>query len=263
MADRNAKRHDIPADFISSDADAKHFLRVSLAALGLLYLHFLLTLAGWVPYWTFLLTSPVLVVRWMLSVHELFHLRTAERVDPVTRLLPLVLSPFTLGYREMLDIHRQHHRHTATPEDSEYFQLRGPPWVGFLNAISVPEQAWLRWVSAHGMDSPLLWGTVARFGLFCLLVGISGPAFWEYLIPVRISFGIGNFSFFYFLHRQGNEFGTYPLPLPAWASRVFILVFGEDAMLATCHHDMHHAQPRVAVRHLPDVRAYCVDLPTS
>ena len=256
MPGSQTKRQEIPADFIATEADARHFTRVSLSALGLLYLHFLLILLGWVPYWTFLLSSPVLIVRWMLSIHELFHLRTAARVDPVTRLLPLMLSPFTLGYRELMDIHLSHHRLTATPEDSEYFQLRGPPWLGFVNALSVPEQAYFYWLKGHRLDGQFLSGTLVRLGLFGLWVWVAGVEFWAYWIPIRLAFGVSNFSFFYLLHRQGQAFGTFPLPLPAWASRAFCLIFGQDAMLATCHHDVHHAHPRVAVRHLPAARAY-------
>ena len=256
MGKGQARKPEVPADLIAADADARHFTRVSLLALGLLYAHFLLTLPGWLPYWTFLCAAPVLVVRWMLSVHELFHLRTAARVDPVTRLLPLALSPFTLGYREMMDVHLRHHRLTATPEDSEYFQLRGPPWLGFVNALSAPEQAFCRWVAGRGMDRPLWSGMLARLGLFGLLAWVAGAAFWAWWIPVRLALGVGNFSFFYLLHRRGGAYGTFPLDLPEWASRAFCLLFGREAMLATCHHDVHHAHPRVAVRHLPAARAY-------
>jgi fatty acid desaturase len=245
-----------PESYLSSEADARYFVAVSLSALGLLYLHFLLVLAAWLPYWSFLLAVPIYVVRWMLSVHELFHVRTAEQVDPITRLLPLVLSPFTLGYKEMLDIHRQHHRHTAEPEDSEYYQLRGPAWIGFLNALFVPEQAFVRWLLRKRLDADLLKGMVIRFALFALLVGISGAEFWAYFIPVRLSFGISNFSFFYCLHRQGGEYGTYPLPLPLWAERIFSFLFGEEAMLATCHHDVHHAHPRIAAHALAEARVH-------
>jgi len=256
MVKEPSKQHQIPAAYLITDGDAEHFTRASLTALGLLYAHFFLALDGWLPYWTFLLAAPVLVARWMLSVHELFHLRTAEKVDPLTALLPLVLTPFSLGYREMLDIHRQHHRQAATPEDSEYFQLRGPPWLGLLNALSVPEQAWLRRLRSHGLDRPLLTGMLARLGLFAALAWVAGAAFWAYFIPVRLAFGLSNFAFFYCLHRQGDGFGTYPLSLPAWAGRVFGWILGEEAMLATCHHDMHHAHPRIAARHLAAARAW-------
>jgi len=63
----------------------------------------------------------------------------------------LVLTPFSLGYREMLDIHRQHHRQAATPEDSEYFQLRGPPWL-----LLVPMTADVpRDLPSHELETPV------------------------------------------------------------------------------------------------------------
>jgi len=80
-------------------------------------------------------SAPILVVRWLLSVHELFHLRNDRQVDPITRLLPLILTPFSLGYRELLDIHRRHHRYAATPEDPEYYEIRGTRPVGFKPSV--------------------------------------------------------------------------------------------------------------------------------
>jgi hypothetical protein len=60
------------------DADARRFNRHIHLCLVLLYLHFGLVRANRLPGWMLYLTAPVLVVRWMLSMHALFHLRTAR-----------------------------------------------------------------------------------------------------------------------------------------------------------------------------------------
>ena len=237
-----------------TDADASRLRLQSLLYNGLIYLHFGFALTGWLPLWTMLISAPVLVVRWMLATHELFHLRSETEVDFATRLLPLMLTPFSLGYREFLDIHRRHHRFTATPEDPEFFQIRGNKLAGFLNASTAPEQAYFRWLAKKGLDFPLLRDTAVRLTLFLGMIWLSGWAFLWYWLPVRLAYGASYFSFFYCLHRKGAEYGVYPLPLPAWAEKTFTALFGKEALLATCHHDLHHAHPRVNAFQLPSIR---------
>ena len=49
--------------------------------------------------------------------------------------------------------------------------------------------------------------------------------------------------------------GVYPLALPGWLARVLTLVLGAVVVEATVHHDVHHAQPRIAARHLQELRS--------
>lgn len=236
--------------FWGTNDDARRCTRTSLIANGAIYALFGAAIGGWLPFWAFACVAPVLVVRWMLSVHELFHLKTEREVDPITRLLPLMLTPLSLGYREFLEIHRGHHRHMATREDPEYFQLRGDPLTGLANAMTAPEQAFFRWIARRGVDRALVGGIVIRVALFAGLVAASGAAFWWYWVPVRLGFGASYFAFFYCLHRRGPEYGVYRLALPAGLDRMFRALFGRDAVMAMCHHDVHHSYPRVAAGHL-------------
>ena len=73
---------------------------------------------------------------------------------------------------------------------------------------------------------------------------------WYWLL-VRLAYGLAYFSFFYCLHRRGVEYGVYPIKLAPWQQTLFGLLFGQDALLGTCHHDAHHQQPRVSAYHLP------------
>lgn len=242
------------AEWFATDGDATRYTVTATICNLLAYGHLLLAAFGPVPAWTLALTIPVLVPRWMIAVHELFHLRTDREVDRFTRLLPFVFSPLSVGYREQLVNHRSHHRHMATRDDAEYYQLRGSPLTGLVNAFTAPEQLWWRWVAENGIDRQLVLGTVLRLAVFMGLILVGGYTFLWYWIPARVAFGGSYFIFFYALHRRGDAYGVYPLPLPGLASRLSAAIWGGDVVLATQHHDVHHAQPRIAARYLATAR---------
>jgi len=242
------------AELFASDDDARRLTAATLLCNALAYAQLFCAAWGLVPGWTLALTLPILIPRWMIAVHELFHLRSEREVDPITRLLPFLFTFLSIGYRESLANHRGHHRHMATPADPEYYQLRGGKVVGFANAMTAPEQMWVRWVAQHGLDRELARDTAIRLALFIGLIWISGPIFLWYWIPARFAFGLSYFAFFYWLHREREAFGVYPLALPLWLARLGTLVWGPDVIEATLHHDLHHAQPRIAAKHLAPSR---------
>ncbi|SDZ07905.1 fatty acid desaturase [Nitrosomonas sp. Nm33] len=244
----------IPTALLATTADAIRYRTQSLLWLAAIYLHTVVVLVGLLPPWSLVLSMVVFVVRWMLSTHELLHLRSACEVDPITRLLPLLLTPLQLGYREYRVIHFRHHRYMATPQDPEYFQLRGGKLRGFINAMSAPEQSYFRWITQQGLDAQLLRGTLMRLVLFVALVGASGLTFFWYWVPLRFAYGVSYFSFFYCLHRRGEAYGVYPQKFSPGTARLFALLFGRDSLMATCHHDIHHAHPHIAARHLAATR---------
>lgn len=245
----NVRPRDLAVPF-APDSDAVRLTRVSHACVGAVYANLLLAAAGVLPGWTLVITVPLLVPRWMIAVHELFHLRSDREVDLLTRLQLLLYTPLSLGYREMLANHRSHHRFMGTPQDAEFYQLRGSPLAGFANAFTAPEQMWFRWVREHGLDAVLVRDTLLRGALFVALAAVSGPVFLWYLVPARLAFAISYFVFFYCLHRRGDAMGVYELVVPAPLARALTLVYGTDVVEATLHHDVHHAQPRIAARDL-------------
>lgn len=240
-------------DLYNNEADARRLQGNALWAYGLLYGHVLLCVYAVLPEWTLLLSTPILIVRWLLGTHELFHLRDHKQVDLLTRLMPLLLTPFSLGYREYQSIHQDHHRYMASLDDPEYFQLKGSPVRGLLNAMSAPEQALSGWIGRERPDAELIFGAGLRGLLFICLAWFCGPVFFWYWLPARLAFGLAYFTFFYVEHRRGEAYGVYPLPLPERVRSLLSLIFGREAMLATCHHDMHHRYPRVSAYHLPMV----------
>jgi len=239
------------------DADAARLTRNSLLCIALIYVDLAAAAVGWVPVWTLTVIVSLLVPRWMIAIHELFHLRSEREVDPVTRLQVLLFNPLSLGYRETLVNHRSHHRFMATPQDAEFYQLRGSPLAGLVNAFTAPEQMWFRWVAEHGIDRRLAIETVVRAALFVSLAWSCGATFLWYLVPARLAFGASYFAFFYALHRRGDAMDVYPLSLPAWLARCMTWLYGTDVVEATLHHDVHHAQPRIAARDLAASREAC------
>ena len=237
------------------ESDAPRLTWTGLACTGAIYATYAAVAAHGLAPWVLALVTALLVPRWMIAVHELFHLRSEREVDPVTRLQPLVFTPLSLGYRENLVNHRSHHRFMGTPQDAEFYQLRGAPFAGLLNAFTAPEQMWFRWIAEHGLDRRLALETAARAILFGGLLLASPAAFLWYWVPARIAFGASYFVFFYALHRRGTAMGVYPLVLPGWLARLLTAIYGSDVVEATRHHDVHHAQPRIAARKLAESRA--------
>jgi hypothetical protein len=239
----------------ATDGDARRLVITSLACVALVYAHIAAAALGLVPPWTLAITVALAVPRWMIAVHELFHLRSEREVDLITRLQLLLFTPLSLGYRENLANHRSHHRYMATPQDAEYYQLTGSRLAGFANAMTAPEQMWFRWVAEHGIDSRLAIETAIRCSIFCGLAVVAGSAFLWYWIPARLAFGASYFVFFYWLHRRGPEIGVYRLEVPRPVAAVLTALYGRDVVEATLHHDVHHAQPRIAAEHLRGSRA--------
>lgn len=244
----------------ATEHDATRYQRTILLITAVICLQLALTRNGTVSPWLFCLTLPILIPRWMLAAHELFHVRKAADLDLVTRLLPLGFAPLVLGYTEYQAIHFGHHTAMCTPADPEWFQLRGNYLQGWLNAMTMPEQALTGWVRRFGVDRGLAQTLGIQLGLFSLLIYWMGVNFWWYWLPARISYSAATFSFFYLLHRRGTQIGVFPVRLQKWVAWVFGILYGTDALQATCHHDLHHANPRLAARNL--TRASTLGVPS-
>lgn len=241
--------------YFATNLDADRYQRTQFVCSGLIYGHFVICMAGVLPFWTLLLSIPPLVVRWMIALHELFHVRGPRDVDFLTRIQPLFFTPLALGFREYRAIHFGHHRHMATSLDPDFFHIRGSKLQGFLNALSAPEQSFFRWVNVHGLNSTLLRDAALRTSLAVLLIMGSGWNFLWYFVPLRLAYGLSYFSFFYCLHRRGAQYGVYAVSFSARWARLFRVLLGADAYAATCHHPLHHSNPAVAASHLPEVEA--------
>lgn len=244
--------HQFPQpEFLGTEADARRLSQRILILFGILIAIAAAAVANLLPPWIISLTVPVVVVRWILLMHDLFHLRNASQVNFLIRLMPILLSPLSLGYREYQEIHGLHHRFMATPKDPEFYQIQGNKLWGFLNAMTSPEQAYIRWLGRHRVTGRFLAHSLFSLVLFGTIAVLAGWGFLWYWIPLRITYGVGYFVFFYCVHRRGKEFGVYSLHFPPLVERVMVWIFGREAVCEICYHPAHHAYPRVAPQYLP------------
>ncbi|MCK5812864.1 MAG: fatty acid desaturase [Cocleimonas sp.] len=205
----------------------------------------------WLGLWWMVAIVSVLVTRWMIAFHELFHLKKAEDLDYITRLVPIPFAPINLGYREYRAIHIGHHQHTATPQDPDAFHILGGSLKAFIGAVTQHEQATFRYISAHGVSGELAVMMIIRFSLFVSMFALSPSAFLIWWLVLRITYIINDFVFFHIVHYRSGVSGTFPLPLPSFIKFPALLVYGIDVVYATMHHETHHHYSKIAAKHLP------------
>ncbi len=219
---------------------------------------------GWLPYWFVAALTFWAMTHWMQAIHELFHVQHEQRIDWFNRFMPMVMTPLSLGFKQYQAIHFTHHTDVCSPRDMEYYQLRGSKLNGFLNALTSPDQALFRWLQrywndphkAQYIEADLVSNLLVNSTLFLLCFVHFGANFLWYWIPARLSYGINAFAFFYMLHRRGEAFGSYPVFLRRRGDWLYRALYGRDIVNGTCNHDIHHWNPRIAVRFLdlPPVR---------
>lgn len=193
----------------------------------------------------------VFVTRWMIAFHELFHLKKAEELDIITRLVPIPFAPINLGYREYRAIHMAHHQHTATAKDPDAFHILGGLVKAFIGAVTQHEQATFRYISAHGLSQELAIMMMIRLSLFSVMLVLSPSAFLVWWLVLRVTYIINDVVFFHLVHYRSGVGGTFALPLPVFLKLPAVLIYGVDVVYATMHHDIHHRYPKIAAKHLP------------
>ena len=147
-----------PAEYMVTDKDAAKYVRNSVVAALSLYVGYFLWLAGLISPLVLFVVIALALPRCTINVHELFHIRNARQINYFIRLMgltPVPLSPLTLSYGESRQIHFNHHRFGATEEDPDAYHIRGQFLKVFLNAFTIPEQNFIRWVAASGMNFQL------------------------------------------------------------------------------------------------------------
>ena len=237
------------------DADARRYLRQTLAHTLAIYGVLAAALFEVVPAWVLVVAVPWLYVRLSLGLHELLHARDADRVPAFHRLAMIFDTPFGPGYREHRAIHLLHHRHGGGPRDPELWQIEGGHLRAFANALTTPERALVGWIRARGIDAPLARDAVFRFACFVAVAAVNPPVFVAYWVLLRISIGAAGFVFHHLLHNRRGELGTFALPFPPACVRAGRALFGDEPMLILTQHRSHHLWPDVRVRDLPHLPA--------
>lgn len=247
----------------NSSDEIRRLLAEDVIYLSLVYIHFGICLAGFLPIWTFCVGAPMYVSRWMIGLHETLHLVRWEDTNLLIRMHLLILTPISLGFKEIRDIHMRHHAYTLTEKDPDLYHIKASFVGGFIKATFSPEISAYHWIREKGVDQHLALGMTIRFGLFALIVGSLGMTSLWYLIPVRLAYGACMFSISHFLHHDGDLYGTFPPKFNSFL-RIFIaFYFGRAALQTLCYHDIHHDYPKIAASKLPDAHGYYTPRPTS
>jgi hypothetical protein len=247
-----------PRELYSGRSEARRFVVEGYAFFALIHAHAGLVVAGVAPRWSLPLLLPIWMARMMIGRHELLHLRKETQVDAFTRLWPVLamITPLSVGYREYRMQHRLHHAYAVTPDDPDWYQLRGSFAQGLWHVFTSPEQDVFRWVARHRLDRRLALEITARAALFAAIAWALGPAFLWYWLPLRLTYGASLFLFSYGLHRRGARFGTFRIALGPLATRAITLLVGRAAWMAVANHDLHHADARLAAHRLDEARGH-------
>lgn len=240
-----------PAALTRNRADARHYVRVTLLLVCLLYVSLGLALFHVMPAWVLLLAVPLIYLRLALALHELLHAASAPEVPAFHRLTMIFETPIGLGYREHRAIHFAHHRFASTTRDPERYQIVGGAWRSFGMAMISPEHALVSWVRAHGVSRQLAVEMAVRFVAFVGVAAVAPSVFLVYWIALRLSVGFASFVFHHVLHSLDGRLGTFPLPVSRTVLRVAEVLFGREPLLILTEHERHHEWPRVRARDLP------------
>lgn len=240
--------------YYATDGDATRYAMSSNAIAVLLIALDIGVAYGVVAPWGLMLAVALLLPRWMIYTHELFHIRKASEVDWLNRLMPIPFTPFSLGYREFREIHMGHHRAPATDKDPDAYHILGGPLRAFLGALTLSEQAIARWLRSHPLDRELAIGVIGRLAIFGSLAYLAQWWFVAFWLALRINYAVGDFVFFHYLHVRGGKTGTYPLRFPAAIETLATMLGGKTLVYAILYHDRHHAFPRVAAHHLAGLK---------
>lgn len=242
--------------YYATDRDARRYAVSSNVIVVLLIALDIGVAYGVVAPWGLMLAIALLLPRWMIYTHELFHVRKANEVDWLNRLMPLPFTPISLGYREFREIHMGHHRAPATEKDPDAFHILGGPLKAFLGALTLSEQAIARWLKSHPLDRELATGIVVRLAIFGSLAFVAQWWFLAFWLALRVNYAVGDFVFFHYLHVREGKVGSYPLKLPAAVEALATALAGKTLVAAILYHDRHHAYPRVAAHHLSALPSY-------
>jgi fatty acid desaturase len=247
----------------SSGSEVNRLVWGNIAYIALVYIHFGLGVAGYVPLWTFCIAAPMYVSRWMIGLHDALHVVKPQDTNPIVNLHLLIVTPISLGYKEIRDIHMRHHGYTLTEKDPDLYLIRGNVFSAYLNAVFSPEISAYRWVRDNGIDRQLMFGMLLRFTLFSLFVwGLGWTSLW-YFIPVRLAYGGCMFSISFPLHHKAGSYGTFTPQFGKFLETIMLVYFGRAALHTLSYHDIHHDYPRISALKLPEARRYYQPKPSS
>lgn len=233
--------------------DGDRYDRLAAAWAGVFMVSWALTVAGWMPVVAFVLVGTCAFVRNFNALHEGFHAKRSTGRWRWARHLFVVTSPFMLGYHPLRLNHIEHHTWAQQPDrDPDAYLAYGPWWLALFNAITQPEQGFVRFVRRKGWTREVVGRLVLHsvvFAAVCTVGGPQGALLW--VAVTRLGNTASWFIFDWILHhdRSWGRLGAPGLPQPL--RRVWALLLGEDNLLGVEYHHVHHLYPTVPGPTLP------------
>ncbi len=188
--------------------------------------------AGILPWFALSCVLALLFSRWAFSIHSRTHFK--GHYPLIEELMPLVMSPLSVGLNEQRQVHQRHHAALGSPNDPDWLFYSANPFTAVLLCCFHPEITFCRefkWLSPRALS-----GAVFRLVLFTVLLLVAGNNFllW-YLCPLRILFGIAQFIFTWMLHHRHDK-RTIDLHL----SPCFMPIIGTVGLKELRAHAAHH-----------------------
>ena len=255
-----------PREYFVTDDDARRYIRHCAVAALLLAVGYVLFIAEFISPLVLFAIVAVTLPRWIINLHELLHIRNDKQINSVIGCLgisPIPLSLFTLSYKEIRQIHLAHHREPATSSDPDSYHIRGNFFLVIFNALTAPEQSFIRFLAVNGFNLQLGLHLLIKLLLLGILVGLGGAKFLWFWLFLRIVYGLGDIVFFRFVHHKQGKYGTFEIKCPDILSRWGERIFGETVIQATVNHDVHHQNSGIAARYLAMARPYIINIAST
>lgn len=172
-----------PNEYIVTDSDASQYLRhctlADLSLVGAYGLFIAEFISGWILFAIVAVTLP----RWIISVHELIHVKNDKQINRIISCLgisPIPLSIVTLSYPQIREIHLAHHRNPATELDPDAYHIRGNFFGVIFNALSAPEQSFMRSLQLDKFNLQLGLDLFIKLLILGILVFLGGKKFFGF-----------------------------------------------------------------------------------
>lgn len=244
------------ASLYTTQDDAHRYYRESVIELVIIFIGFLAYHLAIIPFWFMAVLLIIAYPRYIIMLHELFHIRKAEAFGFFYRILPVPVTPFTVGYREYVLIHNAHHKGPASEHDLDAFQIRGNRLKSFLGALFSPEIHFFRWIINEEINKEFIIETFVRITMFIGLAILTGVHFLWFWISLKIIYGLASFIFFNLVHYRGGRYGTFETELPIPLMKLAELIWGRVLVHAVMYHNIHHDNVRISAQHLQQARSH-------
>lgn len=221
--------------------------RASLCWAIVFYLSFLLCSDGLLSVELFCLFGVIALTRNFNALHEAFHAdQRGGSFWIYGRILPIIIAPWQLGFRELKNNHIYHHRFDGKPGDPDLYLIEGSAFKAFLMALTQPEQSVFRYIKRKGLDRQLVLSLGLHGGMWVSLCVITPwSLFIIYNLVARFANTIVWWVFDYWLHQQY----AYRFPSPLKPFNIIAIVwsslFSRPNLNGVLYHYLHHRYPFV------------------